>query len=126
MADTLYDAIGGDATVRRLVDRFYERMDTLPEAATIRAMHPPDLASSNEKLYFFLSGWLGGPQLYVERHGHPRLRARHFPFAVDEPARDAWMRCMDLALDEVVPEPEFREALRGALGRLATHMINRE
>lgn len=126
MADTLYDAIGGDATVRRLVDRFYQHMDTLPEAATIRAMHPPDLASSNEKLYFFLSGWLGGPQLYVERHGHPRLRARHFPFAVDGAARDAWMKCMDLALDEVVTEPGIREPLRGALGRLATHMINRE
>ncbi|MFN7146825.1 MAG: group II truncated hemoglobin [Myxococcota bacterium] len=126
MSDTLYDAIGGDAGVRRLVDRFYDHMDVLPETATLRAMHPPDLAESRDKLYWFLSGWLGGPPLYVERKGHPRLRARHLPFAVDTDARDQWMRCMDLALAEVVPDEGLRQPLQGALHRLATHMINRE
>ncbi len=126
MSDTLYDAIGGDPAVRRLVDRFYDHMDVLPEATTLRAMHPPDLAGSRDKLYWFLSGWLGGPQLFIERRGHPMLRARHLPFAVDAAASDAWMRCMELALAEVVTEPALRETLQAALRRLATHMINRE
>ena len=124
MSDTTYDGIGGDAAVRRLVDRFYDHMDVLPEAATIRAMHPPDLGESRDKLYWFLSGWLGGPQMYVERKGHPRLRARHLPFVVDTAARDAWMACMALALAEVVPDTGLRAPLQGALDRLATHMIN--
>jgi hemoglobin len=126
MSESLYDTIGGDAAVRRLVDRFYAHMDTLPEAATIRAMHPADLASSNEKLYWFLSGWLGGPQLFIERRGHPALRARHMPFPVDMSARDAWMACMDRALDETVSDGTARQVIRDALGRLATHMINRQ
>lgn len=123
METSLYEALGGEPVVRRLVDRFYDHMDRLPEAATIRAMHPADLTESREKLYWFLTGWLGGPQLYVERRGHPRLRARHLPFTVDGPARDAWMRCMTLSIEENVPS-ELRAPLDGALARLATHMIN--
>ncbi|MDP2317632.1 MAG: group II truncated hemoglobin [Pseudomonadota bacterium] len=125
MPDTLYDALGGDPVVRRLVDRFYDHMDVLDEARTIRAMHPADLGESRDKLYWFLSGWLGGPSLYIERKGHPRLRARHLPFAVDTAARDAWMRCMDLALAEVVADPQLRAGLSEALGNVATHMQNR-
>jgi hemoglobin len=126
MPDTLYDAIGGDSAVRRLVDRFYDHMDVLPDVATLRAMHPPDLGESRDKLYWFLSGWLGGPSLYIERKGHPRLRARHLPFVVDRAARDAWMRCMDLALAEVVADEGLRTGLSDALGQVATHMMNRE
>ncbi|MES2639252.1 MAG: group II truncated hemoglobin [Myxococcota bacterium] len=126
MPDTLYDAIGGDAAVRRLVDRFYDHMDVLPDVATLRAMHPPALGESRDKLYWFLSGWLGGPSLYIERKGHPRLRARHLPFVVDRAARDAWMRCMDLALAEVVADEGLRTGLSDALGQVATHMMNRE
>ena len=128
MPEALYDALGGDLVVRRLVDRFYDHMD-LPDdtaRATLRGMHPPDLGESRDKLYWFLSGWLGGPQLYVARKGHPRLRARHLPFAVDRAARDAWMRCMDLALAEVVADAELRTGLSEALGNVATHMMNRE
>ena len=127
MPDTLYDALGGDPVVRRLVDRFYDHMDTLPgDVATVRAMHPPDLGESRDKLHWFLAGWLGGPQTYVERRGHPRLRARHFPFEVDVAARDAWMCCMDLALGEVVADADLRAGLSEALGRVASHMQNRE
>jgi hemoglobin len=133
MSSSLYDTLGGDPAVRRLVDRFYDHMDARPDAdtpidadvATLRAMHPPDLGESRDKLYWFLSGWLGGPPLYVMRKGHPRLRARHLPFTVDRAARDAWMRCMDLALADVVADDEVRAGLSSALGQVATHMMNR-
>lgn len=119
-----YVAIGGEDTVRRLVERFYDLMDTLPEVAEVRAMHPKDLRGSRQKLFWFLSGWMGGPQLYVERYGHPRLRRRHFPFAIDERARDQWMRCMRQALAEVVTDDETRAFLETAFYRLADHMRN--
>jgi hemoglobin len=124
MSDSLYDRIGGDAAVRRLVDRFYDHLDTMPQAAALRAMHPEDLAESRDKLYWFLSGWLGGPALYVERKGHPRLRARHLPFAIDLAARDAWMAAMALALDEVVADEGVRRWLEESLGKVASHMVN--
>lgn len=116
----------GEEGVRRLVDRFYDRMDTLPEAAEVRAMHPRDLRGSREKLFWFLSGWLGGPPLYVEKKGHPRLRARHLPFAIDDAARDQWMLCMRQALAEVVEDAELSAYLERQLGRVADHMRNRE
>lgn len=123
-APTPYEALGGDEGVRRLVVRFYDLMDTSPEAATIRAMHAKSLKASREKLYMFLSGWTGGPQLYMERYGHPRLRMRHFPFPIDTRARDEWLWCMDRALDEHEMPSEVREFLRVRLHALADHMRN--
>lgn len=123
---TPYDSIGGAAPVRALVERFYAHMDQLPQADRIRAMHHGDLAPIREKLYEFLCGWLGGPQLYVEKHGHPRLRARHLPFSIGAAERDAWMACMRLALEETVPDLELRAGLDNAFARLADHMRNRE
>lgn len=120
-----YQRVGGDAKVKELVDRFYDLMDTLPEAQGIRSMHPGDLASSREKLYQFLSGWLGGPPLYTERYGHPRLRARHMPFAIGESERDQWMLCMRQAMEDVGLDPLIREELEGALSRTADFMRNR-
>ena len=120
-----YERIGGDAAVRRLVDRFYDHMDTLELAAVIRAMHPDDLTSSRQKLYEFMSGWLGGPALYWERHGHPRLRMRHFPFAIDGDAAEAWMQCMWRALHEVVEDDDLRQWLAQRLAQVAVHMVNR-
>lgn len=123
---TLYAQIGGDAEVRALVDRFYDAMETLPQAATIRAMHPNNLAGSRLKLYEFLSGWLGGPQLYIEKRGHPRLRARHLPFAIGDAEAAAWMLCMANALDGL-PEavsPMLREVLWSQLGQVAAFMRN--
>ena len=122
---SLYESLGGSAAVRRLTDAFYDEMDTAPEAQTIRAMHARDLTSARQKLFEFLSGWLGGPPLYVEKYGHPRLRRRHFPFAIDRAAAEAWMACMDHALRQTVEDPLLRGQLRGALAGLAEHMINR-
>lgn len=121
---TPYELIGGEDGVRRLVDRFYDLMDTDPEVHGIRAMHPPDLRTSREKLYLFLTGWMGGPQLYVERFGHPRLRARHLPFPIGEDERDQWLRCMDRALDEQDMPDALRAFLRERFHGLADHMRN--
>ncbi|MEY2700980.1 MAG: hypothetical protein RIQ52_1735 [Pseudomonadota bacterium] len=121
---TPYDQLGGAEALHHLVDRFYHHMDTLPEAARVRALHGADLSPANQKLFMFLSGWLGGPNLFIEQYGHPRLRARHFPFAIDRAARDEWMLCMQLALDEVSMPDAFRRSLTEALANTATHMIN--
>ena len=104
--------------------RFYDLMDSAPEAAEIRAMHAASLKRSREKLHMFLSGWLGGPPLYVAQYGHPRLRARHLPFPIGSHARDQWLWCMDRALAaHEMPEP-LRAALRRKLHDLADHMRN--
>lgn len=122
---TPYDIIGGENAVGELVERFYHYMDTLPEAQTIRRMHQPDPSAACRKLRKFLSGWLGGPDLYVREHGHPRLRMRHLPFDIGSGERDQWLLCMRQALDDMSMTPEFRKNLYQALSHLATHMINR-
>ncbi len=122
-----YQRLGGEEAVRKLVDRFYELMDTLPQAQQIRAMHPDDLSGSADKLFKFLSGWLGGPQLYTEAYGHPRLRMRHMHFPVDEAARDAWMLCMKKALEEMNIEDEMlKQHLLHSLFKTADFMRNQE
>lgn len=120
-----YQRLGGEAAVRQLVDRFYELMDTLPEAQTIRALHLNDLSGSSDKLFKFLSGWLGGPQLYTQEYGHPRLRARHMPFPIDEAARDAWMLCMKKAIDEMeIDDALLTQHLIQSLFKTADFMRN--
>ena len=121
---TPYQLVGGEEGLRRLVRRFYEVMDTLPEAYGIRKLHPADLSGSGEKLFMFLSGWLGGPQLYMETFGHPRLRARHFPFRIGGDEAEQWMMCMREAMAEVLPDDRLRTALDKALTNLAQHMRN--
>ncbi|MGD8497680.1 MAG: group II truncated hemoglobin [Chromatiales bacterium] len=122
---TPYQRLGGEAALRALVDRFYDLMDELPEAYGIRRLHPQDLSGSRDKLFKFLSGWLGGPPLYVSEYGHPRLRARHLPFPIGASERDQWLTCMNQALDEQVSDTELRDALKQALSRTADHMINK-
>lgn len=122
---TPYERLGGESALHRLVDRFYDIMDTEPEAYVIRKLHPADLAGSRQKLFEFLSGWLGGPALYEQRHGHPRLRARHLPFAIGAAERDAWTACMDQAMRDVGVEDALREELHAALFRTADFMRNR-
>jgi hemoglobin len=122
---SIYDLLGGADAVRRLVDRFYDLMDSAHAYAGIRALHPADLAGSREKLYLFLCGWLGGPQLYVARHGHPRLRARHLPFAIGIAERDAWMACMKQAMADMGVEPALRAHLTEAFFGTADFMRNR-
>lgn len=126
MGTSLFDALGGRAGVAALVAEFYDEMERAPAAATIRAMHPEDLASSREKLELFLVGWTGGPPVYVERHGHPRLRARHLPFPIGDAEAAAWMACMDHALAKTVDDDALRGPLREAFARLAAHMRNQE
>ena len=123
---TPYELIGGEAAVRQLVDRFYDIMDSAPEAATIRALHANSLKASREKLFLFFSGWMGGPQLYVERFGHPRLRMRHFPFSIGARERDEWLWCMGQALAEQEMSDYVRTHLLQRLQQLADNMRNRE
>ena len=121
---TLYERMGGEAKVRELVRRFYAYMDELSEAKVIRDMHAPDLQSAEDKLFMFLSGWMGGPPLYIEKYGHPRLRMRHMNFVIDASARDQWMLCMRHALDDVVKENGLRDELYKALYDVADFMRN--
>ncbi|WP_332305101.1 group II truncated hemoglobin [Rhizobium sp. GR12] len=123
---TLYEAIGGDATVRALTRRFYELMDTLPEAAHCRAVHPADLSGSESKFYDYLTGYLGGPPVYVEKYGHPMLRRRHFAAPIRPAERDEWLLCFRRAMDETIENPKLRDIIWGPVERLAFHMQNQE
>jgi len=122
---TLYERIGGEDVIRRLVKRFYEQMDSQAETKQIRDLHAKSLKASEEKLFMFLSGWMGGPALYMEKFGHPRLRMRHMPFAINESARDQWMLCMKHALDEEVKDQTLRDELMEAFYGVADFMRNR-
>lgn len=123
---TVFDLIGGESRLRELVDRFYDLMDLEPEFAGIRAMHPTPLDSSRDKLYWFLSGWTGGPSLYIERFGHPRLRARHLPFAIASSERDQWLRCMAMAMQDIGLPETLQERLLESFYQTADWMRNRE
>ena len=119
-----YERIGGEAKVRELVQRFYHLMDELPEAYGIRKMHQPSLKGAEDKLFMFLSGWMGGPPLFVEKFGHPALRMRHMPFSIGKAERDQWLLCMAQALDEVVEEEALRNELKAAFIKVADFMRN--
>ena len=119
-----YERIGGEDKVRTLVHRFYQIMDELPESYGIRKMHAEDLKNSEDKLFKFLSGWMGGPQLYIQEYGHPMLRRRHLPFAISVSERDQWMLCMNQALQEVVTDNALRKELSAAFAGVADHMRN--
>ena len=121
-----YELLGGDVGVRELVARFYDLMDSDPAYAGIRKLHKPDLSQAREKLYLFLSGWLGGPQLYAERFGHPMLRARHLSFPIGAPERDLWLACMSHAMQEVGVDESLRQRLYDAFFKTADWMRNRD
>jgi len=121
-----YERIGGETKVRELVQRFYHLMDELPEAHRIRQMHHISLKNSEDKLFMFLSGWMGGPQLFIEKFGHPRLRQRHMPFSIGDEERDQWMMCMTQAMDDVIEDAALREELKAAFYKTADFMRNRE
>ena len=122
---TPYEMIGGEANLRAIVDRFYDLMALDPRYAELRAAHGSTLEHAREKLFMFLSGWLGGPPLYTDKFGHPMLRARHLPFSIGAVERDQWIACMRQALEEMeVPEP-FRSGLMGNLFKTADWMRNR-
>jgi len=119
-----FAALGGEAAVRTLVDRFYDLMDLEPAYRELRAMHSTPLDGSRDKLHWFLCGWLGGPQHYVERFGHPMLRARHLPFAIGITERDQWLACMQQAMTELAIEPELAKRLARAFFDTADWMRN--
>ena len=125
---TFFELLGGEQqgmeTLRNLVETFYDIMDSDPKAQPIRAMHPADLTSAREKLFMFLAGWTGGPQLYIERYGHPMLRKRHLPFAVDESARDQWMYCMIKAMHQLKMDETLMTKLAEQLYGVADFMRN--
>jgi hemoglobin len=122
---TPYEMIGGEANLRALVDRFYDLMELEPRYAELRAAHGSTLEHAREKLFMFLSGWLGGPPLYTDKFGHPMLRARHLPFSIGATERDQWIACMGQAMAELeVPEP-FRLGLLGNLFKTADWMRNK-
>ncbi len=123
---THYQRIGGEEKVHALVQRFYDHMDALPEAYGIRKLHHPDLQTARDKLYKFLTGWMGGPQLYIEQYGHPMLRRRHLPFPIGDAERDQWMLCMNQSLEEVVEDIELRQELSAAFTKVADHMRNQD
>jgi hemoglobin len=121
-ADTPYLEMGGDHRVRELVETFYDVIEE--QSPNLRAMLPANTAGSREKLYEYLSGWLGGPPLYSDKRGHPRLRMRHAPFEIGENEAQEWMRCMRLAMDRTEVAASLRAFLDDKLDPLAQHMIN--
>ncbi|WP_133405440.1 group II truncated hemoglobin [Parashewanella tropica] len=119
-----YDMIGGDKTIKAIAEHFYHYMATNANVRPLRDIHPQSLQDSEQKLYEFLSGWLGGPQLFQQRHGNPALRARHMPFAIDESMRDQWLECMGYALGKSLKSPEHQKVIFQAISTLADHMRN--
>ena len=123
---THYNRIGGAEKVRALVMRFYQLMDELPESYGIRQLHPENLQGSQDKLFKYLCGWMGGPALYVQEYGHPMLRRRHLPFSISESERDQWLLCMDNALHEEVENTVLCQELSAAFAKVAEHMRNEQ
>lgn len=121
---TPFEWIGGEANVKALVERFYDLMELEPAYRALRGVHGADLVNARQRLYWFLTGWLGGPQLYTERFGHPALRARHMPFKIGILERDQWLACMDQAMGETAVPEALRERLKASFYKTADWMRN--
>jgi hemoglobin len=121
---TPYEIIGGEVGTRAIANRFYDIMASDEYAKPLYDMHPLPLDRIRQVFFEFLSGWLGGPSLFTEKHGQPMLRKRHMPFSINKDLRDQWMYCMNKTLDIEVDNPLLREGLKQSFGQLATHMIN--
>ena len=121
---TPFEWIGGEEKVQALVDRFYDLMDLEPQYRELRAAHGTELERARQNLFWFLCGWLGGPQHYTERFGHPRLRMRHMPFRIGIKERDQWVACMDQAMGEVGVDATLRARLRESFAGTADWMRN--
>ena len=124
-AATPFDMVGGEARVKALVDRFYDLMELEPAYTELRASHGSTLDDARQKLFWFLCGWLGGPQHYTERFGHPRLRMRHMPFSIGILERDQWLACMDQAMGDTGVDTELRKRLNASFFQTADWMRNR-
>ncbi len=122
--ETPFAWIGGEERVRALTTRFYDLMELEARYAQLRSVHGPDLSGARDKLFWFLCGWLGGPQHYTDRFGHPMLRARHMPFQIGQTERDQWLACMDQALQETGVDPALRSKLGNSFFQTADWMRN--
>lgn len=122
---TPYERIGGEVAVRKLCQTFYQIMCDTPQTSLIRAIHPDNIQISEEKLYLFLTGWLGGPPLYTDLYGHPRLRSRHMPFSIGDEERDQWLYCMAQALKTMDLDELLAQQLMGSFAQTADFMKNR-
>ena len=122
---SLYELMGGETGLKALVDRFYDLLDSSPEAAQLRALHPKSLKQSREKFFMFLTGWAGGPQLYIQKYGHPRLRMRHVPFSIGVVERDQWVWCMNRALEDLQMNPLVVEYLKARFAETAEFLRNK-
>lgn len=121
-APSPYEELGGEAVLRDLVERFYDRIAA--DSPALRAMHPADDSNSRRNLFEFLSGWMGGPQLYMERKGHPRLRMRHIPFAIGPGEAEEWLGCMRGALADLAVAEPLLTYLDTRLTQTARHVVN--
>ncbi|MBI1180344.1 MAG: globin [Alphaproteobacteria bacterium] len=124
MRQSPYEMLGGEQGVRALANAFYDAMDSLEDASQIRAMHGEDLGNIKEKLFEYLSGWLGGPALYREKYGTVCLTRPHAPYAIGERERDQWLACMERALRDVEAPEELRQAAKQAFFRIAETVRN--
>ena len=122
---THFIRIGGAEKVRALVMRFYRNMDQLPEFYGIRQMHPNNLQISQDKLFKYLCGWMGGPALYEQEFGHPKLRRRHLPFSISDSERNQWLLCMNSAMHAEVEDTGLRQELTSAFAKVADHLRNK-
>jgi hemoglobin len=122
--DTAFEWMGGEDKVRAVVDRFYDLMDLEPAYQELRAAHGTELQRARDNLFWFLCGWLGGPQHYTDRFGHPRLRMRHMPFKIGILERDQWIACMDQAMGEEGVDEKLRARLRESFFQTADWMRN--
>jgi hemoglobin len=123
--ESAYHRIGGASGIRLLTRRFYELMDQRPDAAACRAIHPPSLVKSEEKLFEYLSGWLGGPPLFTDKHGAPMLRRRHLPAAIGSDESHGWLACFNQAWSETVADQTLGDVILPKLETLGIHMQNR-
>ena len=121
---SVFDWIGGETAVFNLTERFYDLMDLEPAYARLRSVHGPQLANARQRLFWFLCGWMGGPQHYTQRFGHPRLRARHMAFAIGITERDQWLACMDQAMAETGVDEALRKRLGESFFQTADWMRN--
>lgn len=121
---TPYQLIGGEAAVRNLLNRFYDLMDEDPDFYCVRKLHAASFSGAREKLFVFLSGWLGGPPLYIDFFGHPRLRARHMPFTIGISERDQWMACMVRAMEGTGINDRMKHRLAQSFFQTADFMRN--
>ncbi len=119
---TIYDLIGGESTIRQLVDHFYARIEADPD---LRRIFPDDMEDGKRGQFLFLCQFFGGPQVYNAERGHPRLRMRHDPYPIGRAEREAWLRHMLDAIDETGIEEPMRTTMRDYFVRSSEHLINR-